>query len=352
MKILMTSVAAGGLWSYTVDLLRELGALGCELDLAVLGGDIGEARRIEAERLTNVVVHQPPRAAARGRRLHEWLARLAAASAPDLLHLNDFTSGTHAFQIPAVLVAHDAGPAARRRSVVESVERADHVIATTESGLRELLERYPEADAEGRETIIRHGVDPHRWPMGQRREAFVLASGALGDADSKLETLVRAARGLGHPVVIAGARPRGRDRAATQRSANLVLPGPLPRERFGAYCRRAAVYAHPARRAPFGFAVLEAALSGCALVLGDIAPLRELWDGAARFVEPGDESALAATLSELLGDSDEAAKLGLAARARALQYGARRMALAYIGVYADMLDQRSAADALLAQGAA
>ncbi len=37
---------------------------------------------------------------------------------------------------------------------------------------------------------------------------------------------------------------------------------------------------------PFGLSVLEAALSGCALVLGDIPSLRENWDGAADFAEP------------------------------------------------------------------
>ncbi len=40
---------------------------------------------------------------------------------------------------------------------------------------------------------------------------------------------------------------------------------------------RAAIFAHPARYEPFGLSVLEAALSGCALVLGDISSLRELW---------------------------------------------------------------------------
>jgi glycogen(starch) synthase len=47
----------------------------------------------------------------------------------------------------------------------------------------------------------------------------------------------------------------------------------------------------PARYEPFGLSVLEAALSGCALVLGDIASLREVWGGAACYVRPGDSRA-------------------------------------------------------------
>ena len=52
--------------------------------------------------------------------------------------------------------------------------------------------------------------------------------------------------------------------------------------------RAPSIYALPARYEPFGLSVLEAALSGCALVLGDIPSLREIWDGAALFVDPDD----------------------------------------------------------------
>ena len=58
--------------------------------------------------------------------------------------------------------------------------------------------------------------------------------------------------------------------------------------------RCAAIYALPARYEPFRLEVLEAAAPGCALVLGDIASLRELWDGAALFVAPDDDRALRA----------------------------------------------------------
>ena len=56
----------------------------------------------------------------------------------------------------------------------------------------------------------------------------------------------------------------------------------------------ASIFALPARYEPFGLSILEAALSGCALVLGDIPSLRELWAGAAVFVPPDDHKALSA----------------------------------------------------------
>ena len=46
------------------------------------------------------------------------------------------------------------------------------------------------------------------------------------------------------------------------------------------------VFVSAARYEPFGLAVLEAAQAGCPLVLSDIPTFRELWDGAALFVDP------------------------------------------------------------------
>jgi glycogen(starch) synthase len=80
--------------------------------------------------------------------------------------------------------------------------------------------------------------------------------------------------------------------------------------------------------------VLEAALAGCALVLGDLASLRENWRGAAAFVTPGDPVGLAAALRRLIEDGSLRAKLSRRARARALRLGPGRMAERYLAAYA------------------
>ncbi len=72
----------------------------------------------------------------------------------------------------------------------------------------------------------------------------------------------------------------------------------------------AAIFAHPARYEPFGLAVLEAAMAGCALVLGDIPTLRELWDGAAVFVAPGRPDRLGEALAALAADEAGCRALG------------------------------------------
>ena len=75
----------------------------------------------------------------------------------------------------------------------------------------------------------------------------------------------------------------------------------------------------PARYEPFGLSVLEAALSGCALVLGDIASLREVWQDAALYVPPDDAGALTAALARLIAEPELRHSLATSARKRAEQ---------------------------------
>jgi glycogen(starch) synthase len=100
---------------------------------------------------------------------------------------------------------------------------------------------------------------------------------------------------------------------------------------------QAGIYALPARYEPFGLSVLEAALSGCALVLGGIDSLQELWDDAACYVPPGDVDALAATITTLAGDDHARVTLAARARTRARERTPERMAAAYRDLYQEVL---------------
>jgi glycosyltransferase involved in cell wall biosynthesis len=84
--------------------------------------------------------------------------------------------------------------------------------------------------------------------------------------------------------------------------------------------------------------VLEAALSGCALVLGDVPSLRETWAGAALFVEPGDHEALAHALRRLEGDAARRDELARLARTRGAAFTADRMGAGYLSVYHELID--------------
>jgi glycogen(starch) synthase len=114
------------------------------------------------------------------------------------------------------------------------------------------------------------------------------------------------------------------------------LLGQLSGSEVSSWLRRAAIYAFPARYEPFGLSVLEAALTGCALVLGDLPTLRELWDGAAVFVAPDNPRELRVALEGLMEDAVLRQALAMRARRRALTYTPRRMVRAYLDVYAGL----------------
>jgi glycosyltransferase involved in cell wall biosynthesis len=88
---------------------------------------------------------------------------------------------------------------------------------------------------------------------------------------------------------------------------------------------------------PFGLAVLEAAQAGCALVLSDIATFRELWGGAAIFVPPNDEAAIAQAIAGLMSDPVARAALADAARQRSVRYSAEAMVAGVLEIYEAVL---------------
>jgi glycosyltransferase involved in cell wall biosynthesis len=109
--------------------------------------------------------------------------------------------------------------------------------------------------------------------------------------------------------------------------------GRLEVDELTAPMRRASIYALPARYEPFGLSALEAALHGCALVLGDVPSLREVWGDAAEYVSPDDHDALAHTISSLCADAPRRRALEERAREREALYPPERTAASYLALY-------------------
>jgi glycosyltransferase involved in cell wall biosynthesis len=118
----------------------------------------------------------------------------------------------------------------------------------------------------------------------------------------------------------------------TWRASALHELGSLAQSDLWRWMARAAVFLHPARYEPFGLAPLEAALHGCALVLGKIDSLREIWGDAASYVEPDDCAELILTARRLAENGAERERLAARARDRAAQFSGRAMARAYATV--------------------
>jgi glycosyltransferase involved in cell wall biosynthesis len=163
----------------------------------------------------------------------------------------------------------------------------------------------------------------------------VVGSGRFWDAAKNLAALDAAADGLAWPVIVAG------DLGDGPRPANAESTGVLDPSRLAELRRQAAVYAAPALYEPFGLGILEAALDRCALVLGDIPSLRELWQDAAVFVDPRDPDALRRALEELMDDADRREDLSARAHRRAGAYPIDATAGAYRRLYAHLVARRA-----------
>jgi glycosyltransferase involved in cell wall biosynthesis len=201
--------------------------------------------------------------------------------------------------------------------------------------LRE-MERHYGAPEEGR--VIYNGRDPRYFHPGHK-EDFVLTAGRLWDEAKNVAALERIAPRLPWRVYVAGERRHPEGGCAGL--SNVEPLGCLTSEEMSDWMARAAIYALPAKYEPFGLSVLEAALSGCALVLGDIPTLRELWEGAALFVPPGDDKRLVEAIRGIAVDDARRREFGALARRRALEFTPERMAAGYMALYSQLAEWRA-----------
>jgi glycosyltransferase involved in cell wall biosynthesis len=181
--------------------------------------------------------------------------------------------------------------------------------------------------------VIPNGRDAAKLPRGLK-SPLILTAGRVWDEAKNVAAVVEAANGLAWPVYIAG------DAQDVQMEGCHML-GRLPAAMLAEWQARAAIYAAPARYEPFGLSALEAGLSGCALVLGDIESQRDIWGDAALFVSPDDTRALRKTLEILIADRSLRETMAERAYQRALTFDASRMAQGYLDLYKNIISARS-----------
>ncbi|HEV7923378.1 MAG TPA: glycosyltransferase family 4 protein [Thermoanaerobaculia bacterium] len=348
MRVLMTADAIGGVWGYSMELARALAPEGIELVIATMGDAPSAAQRAEAAELRNVTLVDStfrlewmPQPWPDVDRAGEWLLGLERDFSPHVVHLNGYAHAALPFRAPRIVVAHSCvfswwravhGQNPPRdewqtyfERVREGLASADLLIAPSWSMLDELRAIYGMSGAPQR---VIHNTRDGRF-FAAEKEPFVLAAGRLWDEGKNIATLARAARSLPWPVRVAGA-------LGEASLEGVQWLGSLTRDELAGQYARASIYCLPARYEPFGLTVLEAALSSCALVLGDIASLRELWDGAALFVPPDDEETLRAALLALICDPALCRDLGAQARTRAQAFDPRTFGCRYLAAYQEL----------------
>lgn len=352
-RILMTADPIGGVWSYALELARGLAGHGVEIELATMGRPLSPEQRREVGEEGNLTLHEssfrlewmedPWQDVERS---GDWLLSLEALLRPDLVHLNGYVHAALPWQSPCMVVAHSCmlswWQAVRRgepppsfeqyhRKVLQGLAAADLVVAPT-AAMLEAVQRFylPLPDAR----VIYNARGRTKFRPG-RKEDFILSVGRIWDDAKNICALAQSAYDLPWPVYVAGEQkhPGGGGTASFEGVNRLGFLAP---DSLAPWYAAASVYALPARYEPFGLTVLEAALSGCALVLGDIPSLRELWDGAAVFVDPDQPEALQNEICALCQDRPRLAGLGEKALQRSRSFSAAKMTQGYLDAYQEM----------------
>lgn len=355
LRVLMTVDAVGGVWQYASELVRGLAAEQIETVLAVLGPAptpeqitaIGGTRILSTGLPLEWTAMETGAVQNAGRQI----ARMANDLRVDLVHLNSPALAASApFLCPVLSVCHSClatwwaavrgGPLPedfvwRAALTGQGLSNSDAVIVPTAAFGSALTSAY---DLSPFPEVVWNGRTP---PDVERRAGaaspFAFTAGRLWDEGKNAETLDRVAARLGLPFFAAGSvgGPNG-SRIAPQ---SLRLLGPLSDRAIAEQLAQRPVFVSLARYEPFGLAVLEAAQAGCPLVLSDIPTFRELWDGAALFVDAEDDGAAAHAIEMIVGDADARRAFGQAAADRAARYTPAAMTDGVLEIYRRLLSR-------------
>ncbi|HEV7333604.1 MAG TPA: glycosyltransferase family 4 protein [Flavisolibacter sp.] len=349
MKVLMTTDTVGGVWTYCMELCRSLQPYDVHVHLVTMGKKLSVWQWEEVNSLENVVVHETTF------RL-EWmqepwddiavcgnkLLQLEKELQPDIIHLNCFAYGSLPFLAPVVVVAHSDVvswfEAVKNEMpkgewdhyfycVKDGLHGADKVIAPSRAKLDSIKLIY----GMDKGKVIYNGRDVHGMPFG-KKEPHVFSMGRIWDEAKNIRLLAEAAAMINVPVRIAGDNQFDNNHFQANRE-NVTYTGRLGSKQVAEELSLASIFVLPAKYEPFGLSALEAAHAGCALVLGDIPSLREIWQEAAIYCDTIDKIALAQTINNLMQDDSQRALLATKAKLRAEKFSTRIMAKQYWTLY-------------------
>jgi glycogen synthase len=361
MRILMTADTVGGVWTYALELTRALQPYDVEVLLAIMGPPLSPSQCDDARSLPNLSLFKSnyklewmPECWPDVKRAGDWLLHLENRLQPDLVHLNGYAHASLSWKSPTLVAGHscvfswweavkgDTPPSEwqhYKTEVQNGLRAADLIVTPSATMLRALNKHYgPISNAR----VIHNGRDPEYFKPRLKR-SFVFSAGRLWDEAKNIERVAEVASELSWPVLVAGEFQHPDQPAQHSFVARKCRwLGSLPESELRRWFAAASVYALPALYEPFGYTPLEAALSGCALVLGDIESLREIWNDAAVFVDPNDGNALKHELLALIDDPQRRKEMAQRAHERALEFTSARMAQDYFAVYEELLQEEFA----------
>ncbi len=367
MHVLLTTDSVGGVWTYTAELGAGLLGHGHQVTLVTMGRalDRGQRQWVESMRSprfhcveTEYRLEWMDDAGEDVRSADELLRELVVRVQPDLLHTNQFAFGELSDTLPVLLTGHsdvlswwqavygESVPDTGRLRAYAALVRAGLLAATrlaapTAWMAREMREQY----AVSRHVeVIANGRSPELFSPGEPKALQAITVGRAWDPGKHVALFEEL--NVPMPLFIAGEASAPVPAAHVEGGGAITLVsgvaylGKQDAAQLRALYARSAIYVATSCYEPFGLAPLEAALSGCALVLSDLPTLREIWEGAALFYPSRDAGVLEATLRELAVNPRQVEDLAARALARARsRYTAHAMIARHEALYASLAQQ-------------
>jgi glycogen synthase len=359
MKLLLTTDNLGEVWAYSLELARGLGEHHIQVGLATMGCPLNPKEYEEVQACDHLTLFESDYKLEwmenSGNDLEEagrWLLGVTEKFQPDVIHLNSYVPAALPWNAPVLVAGHwcvlswwrevkkQFAPASwdqYRSQVRRGLQSADHVVASTQVRVKALNQFYGPL---GNTSVIPNGIDS-RGLRPNRKEPFIFTAGQLSDENKNIGILEKVSHRIPWPIYVAGDTPS--PSGAKPEHYHLRFLGKLSSPYTAEWLNRASLFVLPARYEPFGLSVLKAGLAGCALVLGDIPALQEIWGDAALYVAPDDVDELKATLRRLI--SDDICRRIYADRAylRAREFSSCRMAEEYLSVYHNLTREKQSA---------
>ncbi len=356
MRVLLTTDAVGGVWTFTRELTEQLLAEGHSVALVSFGRAPSPMQRAWVDGVMAANrdflfrdcgaplewMQENSFAWAEGAGL---LTDLAAEFQADILHSNQFCWGALPLDVPKLITAHSdvlSWAAACRKNLTPSpwldryrslvqygLDGTDAMVAPTD-WMREALRMHFKVGAPF--FVVPNGRTVPGPGSGRERKLQAVAVGRLWDEGKGLAILSEIVSPV--PVLLAGessfAGAAGRDLPG-----NVMQLGTLDETSLFDFFSASSIYLATSLYEPFGLAPLEAALCGCAIVARDMPSFREVWEDAALYFK--DAVGLQSILNELARDPGKLHRMRAAAADRARFFTAKRMGQGYVSLYSELM---------------
>lgn len=351
----MTADTVGGVWTYATDLCKALETYGVTVHLMTMGALLSKQQSRELQGVTNVVLYESnyklewmQDAERDVMRARKWVKSVYNTVKPDVLHFNNFGQTDGFWNCPVVTVYHSCvqtwwqsvkGERLPKEwnwyveTLKKALEKSDVIVAPSAAMLEQAEGFFGTFKSSA---IIYNGRDIEN-ANSTCKQPFILTAGRIWDEGKNIESLCSVAYTLPWLVYVAG-NNKHPDTKKEPDLANIKFLGQLSSAKMQTYMQTATVFVMPAKYEPFGLAILEAAKASCALVLGDIPSLREIWGEDALYFNPLDSTAARTAIMRLIDDPSFCSEMATRAHRRARNFTAKRMAADYYDLYKKLIN--------------